>query len=182
MSDEPTEHRRSRTPVAMALVGAVAATAIVVPSMLFLSRDEGSSAADVSGYLNDQTPIVQERSEEVLNLLVNYDARTLEGVVDDMLAISTGNFREDYEEIVGGELNDALSESSVSSEGEILHGPEVTFASASRAVSLSSVEQTTRSGENAEGQTITHLIRLTLIRAGAEWKADRIEILSAEVA
>lgn len=181
MSDEPTEHRRSWSPGAMALVGAVAAAAIVVPAMLFLRRDEGPSAADVSRYLNDQTPIVQERSEEVLNLLLNYDPGTLEGVIDDVLAISTGNFREDYEEIVGG-LNDTLSEASVSSEGEILQGPQVTFASASRAVSLSSVEQTTRSGENPEGRTITHLIRLTLIRAGAEWKADRIEILSAQAA
>jgi hypothetical protein len=182
MSDEPADQVRSRTKLAMAVVGALIAAAILVPLMLFLGRDDGSTATDVSGYLTEQVPLVEQRTEEVLGLLVNYDAKTLEGVIDDMLAIATGNFRDQYEEIVSRGLNDALSEASASSEGEILKGPQVTFASGSRAVSLASVEQTTRSDENPEGRTITYLMRLTLVRNGDEWKADRIEILSGEVA
>jgi hypothetical protein len=171
-----------RAPVALAAVGALMAAAIIIPLMLFINRDEGPTSTDVSGYLSEQTPVVERRAREVLGLLVNYDAETLEGVIDDMLAVSTGNFRDQYEEIVSRGLNNALSEASASSEGKILQGPRVTFASASRAVSLASVEQTTRSEENPEGRTITYLMRLTLVRNGDEWKADRIEILSGEVA
>ncbi|MQB00557.1 MAG: hypothetical protein GEU78_09740 [Actinobacteria bacterium] len=182
MSDEGAGPRSARPRPITAVVWALIAAAILVPLMLFLGRDQGPTAADVTGYLKRESPGVEQRSEEVLDLLVNYDAETLEGVIDDMLAISTGNFREQYEEIVTRGLNDAISEASASSEGKILQGPQVTFASASRAVSLASVEQTTRSGENPEGRTFTYLVRLTLVRSGDEWKADRIEILSGEVA
>jgi hypothetical protein len=180
MDDEAPDGNTSRAAISMAVVGALIASAVLVPLMLFLGKDEGPTAQDVSGYLTSQSPRVERRTEEVLDLLVNYDSETLEGVIDDMLAVSTGNFRDQYEEIVSRGLNDALSEASASSEGRILQGPQVTFESASRAVSLASVEQTTKSGENPEGRTFTYLMRLTLVRNGTEWKADRIEILSGE--
>jgi hypothetical protein len=186
MSDETTHEPvgpiGERKPWAAALVGALIATAILIPTMLLLARDGGPDDAEVTTYLSSQEPRVERRAEEVLDLLVNYDSDTLEGVVEEMLGISTGNFRDQYEEIVSKGLNDALQEASASSEGEILQGPQVSFASASRALALASVEQTTRSGENPEGRTFTYLMRLTLVRSGGAWKADRIEILSGEVA
>jgi hypothetical protein len=170
------------SPIAVVVLTALASAAILIPTMLLLTRDEGSDPADVSSFLAGETADVEQRSWEVFDLLTNYDSTTFGDVSDRILALSTGNFREQYEEIVGTGLNEALAEAEASSEGEILHGPEITFRSANEAVALAGIEQTTRSETAAEGRTITYLMRLTLVRDGAEWKADRIEILSGEVA
>ena len=177
---EPTGRGYRRGALMAGLSGALIAAAVLIPSMLYLNREEGPTPTEISAYLSEETPAVESRSEEILGLLVNYDSETIEGVVDGMLAISTGNFREQYEEIVSRGLGDALSEASASSQGSILEGPQVTFTTSSRAVALASVEQTTTSSRNPEGRTFTYLMRLTLLRDDGEWKADRIEILTGE--
>ena len=63
MSDEPADRVGSRTKLAMAIVGALIAAAILVPLMLFLGRDDGSTATDISGYLTEQVPLVEQRTE-----------------------------------------------------------------------------------------------------------------------
>jgi hypothetical protein len=162
------------------LVGALVAAAVLIPAMLFLAPNDGPTDTEITGYLAEQEPRVERRSEEVIDLLMNYDADTLDEVADQMLGVSTGNFREQYEEIIGKGLNEALSEASASSEGRILQGPQVSFSSASQAIVLAGVEQTTRSDQNPDGRTFSYLLRLTMIRNGPEWKADRIEIISGQ--
>ena len=184
--DGATEATGPRPTWVAALVGALIAAAILVPTMLLVTRDEGADPPDVSSYLASESGNVEDRSEEVFDLLMNYDSETFDDVADTMLGVSTGNFRDQYEDIVGTGLNDALAEAGASSEGEILQGPQVTFRSATEAVALAGIEQTTRSATRPEGRTITYLMRLTLVRVatdggdGFEWKADRIEILSGE--
>lgn len=175
-----------RSAVAMAIVGALVAAAILIPTILLLTRDDAVDPSEVSRYLAAETNDVEDRSVEVFDLLTNYDSETFGDVADAMLGISTGNFREQYEEIVGTGLNEALAEAGASSEGQILHGPRVTFSSATEAVALAGIEQTTRSDTDSDGRTITYLMRLTLVRVPTdggefEWKADRIEILSGEL-
>ena len=164
------------------VIGALIAAAVLVPLMLLLTRDAEPEPADVSSYIAGETADVETRSEEVFDLLVNYDSESFEEVSDRMLAVSTGNFREQYEDILGTGLNEALTEAGASSEGQILNGPQVTFRSATEAAALAGIEQTTRSGSNPDGRTITYLMRLTLVRdESGDWKADRIEILSGEL-
>ena len=170
--------RRWMIPV---LVGSlvVSLSAAVVFGSLYLARD--ASLEEVGAVLAGESPAVEERAVQVADLLLNYDSTTLDRVSEDMLAISTGNFREQYEEVLsqGGGLGTALEEASASSRGQILTGPDVYFRTPSEAIAILQVTQTAQSSSNPGGQTIDYILKVTLIdTSDGGWKADRVEVLS----
>lgn len=165
------------------LVGALVvslATAAVF-GMLYLTRD--TSPQEVSALLAQERPEVEDTAAQVANLLLNYDSTNLEEVSRQMLDLATGNFREQYEEVLsqGGGLGAALEQASASSRGQIQQGPEVYFARASEAIAIMSVTQTAQSNSNPAGSTIDYVLKITLIdTADGGWKADRVEVLSSQ--
>lgn len=185
-SDVPGAHGTARTNAPQrwqtpALVGGlvVALSAALVFGTLYLAGD--TSLEDVGALLAEQSPDVEERAVRIANLLLNYDSTTLDSVAEDMLEISTGNFREQYEEVLsqGGGLGTALEEAAASSRGRILSGPDVYFRTASEAIAILQVTQTAQSSSNPGGQTIDYILKITLIdTADGGWKADRVEVLS----
>lgn len=187
--DGPTEEtlpvapeRRSRTVALLValLVFAVASAGTFAALWLQAAGDE-VTPADVNRFLDAREPAVAERVTEVLELLLNYDATTIDDVSDRLLEISSGGFSEDYEELVGGEnLEKALREASASSRGQIVDGPHVYFRDASEAVSITTVSQTVQSRSNPAGTTTDYVFRIILIRADGEWVADDVEILSTD--
>jgi hypothetical protein len=163
------------------LIGAlvVALSVAAVFGTLYISND--ASLQEVGELLGAESPAVEERAVQIANLLLNYDSATLDRVAEDMLEISTGNFREQFEEILsqGGGLGTALEEASASSRGEILSGPDVYFRTASEAIAILQVTQIAQSSSNPGGQTIDYILKITLIdTSDGGWKADRVEVLS----
>ncbi|MEA2452052.1 MAG: hypothetical protein QOG04_762 [Actinomycetota bacterium] len=164
--------------VALAVVSLAAAA---VFGFLYLSSDVSSD--DVGTALSEQSPQVKEVSEKVANLLLNYDSTNLEEVSAEMLSIATGNFREQYEEVLssGAGLGTALEEASASSRGSILKGPDVYFQSGSEAIALMNVTQTAQSNSNPAGTTIDYVLKITLIDTqDGSWKADKVEVISTQ--
>lgn len=140
-----------------------------------------TSAEEVSEYLGDRRPEVERRVSEVATLLLNYDSTNLEEISEQMLQMSTGNFREQYEDIVAGALQQALEKSSSSSRGQIVEGPDVYFQSPSEAVAIMRLSQTTQSADNPGGQSFDYVMKITLVDTkDGGWKADRAEILSQQ--
>lgn len=171
--------RRSRTvPILVALlVFAVAAAGAF--ATLWLTKDDDFTSAEVEQYLDARAPAVSDRVTEVMDLLLNYDATNIEEVGDRLLAMSTGNFGDDYEDLVGGgNLERALRQASASSRGQILDGPDVYFRDPAEAVGIVTVTQTAQSESNPTGITTEYVFRIILIRADGEWKADDVKILS----
>jgi len=161
------------------LVVSLAAAAVF--GYLYLTSDVSSE--DVGSVLADESPEVQEISQRVATLLLNYDSTNLEEVADQMLGIATGNFREQYEEVLssGAGLGAALEEASASSRGSILKGPDVYFRSGSEAIALMNVTQTAQSNSNPGGSTIDYVLKITLIDTqDGGWKADRVEVISTQ--
>src|SRR3989337_612028 len=111
---EPDTKRRWLTPLLVGLTVVGLATAAVF-GILYLRSEP--SAEDVGAFLSDERPIIEERSRKVADLLVNYDSTNLDEVSSQMLELATGNFREQYEEVLasGGGLGSALEEQSASS-------------------------------------------------------------------
>lgn len=172
--------RKWATPllVGLAVVG-LAATAVF--GFLYLTSDVSSD--DVGTALSEETPEVEEVSQRVANLLLNYDSTNLDEVSDQMLGIATGNFREQYEEVLssGAGLGAALEEASASSRGGILTGPDVYFRSGTEAIALMNVTQTAQSNSNPGGSTIDYVLKITLIDTqDGGWKADRVEVISTQ--
>jgi hypothetical protein len=142
-----------------------------------------TSAEDVGEFMNDQRPVAERRAIDVINLLMNYDSTNIDQIADRMLEISTGNFRQDYEETFSAGLGEAIEEASASSRGQILNGPEISFRSGSEALAIARVTQTTQNDENPQGNTFNYVIEITLIdTTDGGWKADRVELLSGQEA
>lgn len=173
--------RRSRAvPVLAALLVFSVATAASF-ALLWMGKDDDVTPADVAQYLEAREPAVNARVTEVMDLLLTYDATTIDEVGDRLLELSTGNFSDDYEDLVGGgNLERALRQASASSRGRILDGPDVYFRGPSEAVSIVTVSQTAQSESNPTGITTEYVFQITLIRADDEWKADDVKILSTQ--
>lgn len=176
---QPVAPRRPRTvPILVALlVFALAAAGAF--AALWLTKDDDFSSADVARYLDARAPAVTDRVTEVMNLLLNYDATNIEEVGDRLLELSTGNFGDDYEDLVGGgNLERALRQAAASSRGQILDGPDVYFRDPAEAVAIVTVTQTAQSKSNPTGATTEYVFRIILVRVDGEWKADDVKILS----
>lgn len=158
-----------------ALVLAVALAATFA-ALWFKERDPSSQ--DVSALLSSRSDEVESRVTEVLDLLVNYDSTNLDEVADRMLEISTGDFREDYEESFAAGLGSALEEVSASSRGQILDGPDVSFRRATEAVTVTRFTQFVQNNKDPTGRSIEYIMEITLIDTEEGWKADRVEVLS----
>ncbi|HVF52526.1 MAG TPA: hypothetical protein VNC78_02855 [Actinomycetota bacterium] len=155
------------------------ALAAVLGAKTLVETDASSS--EVADFMKEQTPRVARSATEVATLLMNYDSTNLEEVSADLLSRSTGNFREDYEDVLSGGLSDALKEASASSRGQILEGPDIFFREPSEAIAIIRLSQTTQSTENPEGQSFIYVMKITMLETKeGGWKADRIEILSQE--
>ena len=180
---EPRDERPERgwkVPVlaALAVVGLASAA-----TFGFLYITAAAAPDDVGSYLAAERPEVSERARSVADLLLNYDSTNLDAVSAEMLELSTGNFREQYEEVLssGAGLGSALEEASASSRGQILDEPDVSFRGPAEALAIMRVTQTTQSNSNPGGRTFEYILKITLVdTTDAGWKADRVEILSAQ--
>ncbi|MGH2730219.1 MAG: hypothetical protein ACRDJI_06360 [Actinomycetota bacterium] len=176
--DEPPEPGRDG---AKLLVGAlVLAVALAATFAALWLTERDTSPQDVTALLSSRSDAVESRVSEVLDLLTNYDATNLDEVAERMLEISTGDFREDYEESFAAGLGSALEEVSASSRGQVLDGPDVSFRTASEAIAVARVTQTVQNNANPTGRSIEYVMEITLIDTDSGWKADRVEVLSTE--
>ena len=176
-----TQPRKGWVTPVLAALAVVGLTAAGVFGFLYLTSDVSSD--EIGAALSEDSPEVQEKAQRVANLLLNYDSTNLEEVSAQMLELATGNFREQYEEVLssGAGLGAALEEASASSRGSILQGPDVYFKNGSEAIALMNVTQTAQSNSNPSGTTIDYVLKITLIDTqDAGWKADRVEVISTQ--
>lgn len=172
--------RRYRVPLLTgALVFALALAAVFLVLYLTAEPTAEETRDDVARFLDANEAEASETASEVITRLLNYDSTTIDEVADEILARSTGNFKEQYEEIIGSGFGGALKEVAASSRGQILTGPEVSFTSPDEALAIARVEQTSQSTNLPEGRRFVYVLELKLLKtAGGDWKADRVEILS----
>lgn len=163
---------------ALAVVGLASAA-----TFGFLYMTAAVAPEEVSTYLDAERGEVSERANQVADLLLNYDSTNLDEVSAQMLELATGNFREQYAEVLssGAGLGSALEEASASSRGQILDEPDIAFRAPAEALAIMRVTQTTQSNREPEGRTFEYVLKITLVdTTDGGWKADRVEILSAQ--
>lgn len=167
--------------VPMLIGGLVVAVALAATFAVLWAQGRETTPREVSSFLDGERSVVEERSTDLVNLLMNYDSTNLDAVSAEVLSLSTGDFATDYEDTLARGLGAALEKSTASSRGQILDGPDVFFESPSEATAILRVEQTTQSNDNPQGQTFTYVMQLSLVDTTSEgWKADRVEILSQQ--
>ena len=164
------------------LIGAlVLALALAGTFAALWAQSRETSSEDVSAFLAEEAPAVETRAREVVELLMNYDATNLDERTEQIRAISTGTFLQQYEELIDQGLGAVLEEASASSRGQIISGPDVYFRSPSESVALVRVNQTTQSSDNPTGGSFLYMLRVTMVKtAGDEWVIQDVKILSEE--
>lgn len=180
-----TESPRKRDLKRFVIPGLVAALVVAIAMSgslaLLLARESETEPAEVGAFLAEAKPEVEDRVVEVVNLLTNYDATDIDSVVERMLEVTTGSFREDYGETFEQGFGEAIKEASTSARGQILTGPDVSFRSPDEAVAVLRVEQTIQNNRLPEGRSYVDVMQITLINtADGGWKADRVEILGGQ--
>jgi hypothetical protein len=177
---EPGAEKAPRKLLVPALIaGLVVAVAVAATFGALWAQSQEIDPEEVASFMNAEAPQVDRVATEVITLLSNYDATTIDDVADQMLEVSTGNFRTDYEETFAAGLGGALQEAEASTRGQILSGPDISFRSASEAIAVARVAETVQNKQIPTGRSFEYLIEITLIdTVDGGWKADRVEILS----
>jgi hypothetical protein len=182
--DAPARRQVPLVPLLVAALVLALSLAAVFAALWLTAEDvdtEAASARQVGEYMSARQADVTARATDVASLLLNYDSTNIEDVSDQILAMATGGFRDDYEDIVGsGNLQRALERLSSSSRGQILDGPDVSFRSPSEAIAIVTVSQTAQSESNPAGTNVDYVMQLTLLQTNEGWKADDVKILSEQ--
>jgi hypothetical protein len=178
---EVSETPRRKLLVPLLIGGLVFAVVLAATFAVLWAQNRETTDDEVAAFLGAEESVVQDQATELINLLMNYDSTNLEDVSAEVLELSTGDFAQDYEDILAGGLGAALEESTASSRGQILDGPDVFFQSPSEATAILRVQQTTQSNDDPTGRTFIYVMQLSLVDTVSEgWKADRVEILSQQ--
>ena len=152
-------------------------SAVAFAALWLGSKD--AEPEEVTASLSAQSSAVEATATKVIDALLDYDSASLEEQREDLLALSTGTFRDQYEELIANDLKVILERTSASSEGDIADGPDVSFETASRAVAIARVvQEVTARGSGTKN--VFYVMRLTLISDPSGWKADTLQILSQQ--
>ena len=160
------------------IVLVVVALAIAVAFAALWNDERGTEPSEVTAYLAEQEPEARRTAATVLESIVNYDPESVEEDKDELLDLATGEFRDDYEDLLSGGLGEALEETGTRSEGEIVDGPDIGFTSAVRGMAVARLVQDITS--EAEDRQVLLVMRLGLVLEDGTWKADKLEILSQQ--
>lgn len=184
VTDEELEEEtppRGRLLTGLLVGGLVVMTALAATFLTLWLGSSEIGADDVRTYLSEQRPEIEGRARIAVDVLINYDSTNLKERRDEMLAISTGSFRDDYDEFTES-LGSVLAQAGASSTGSILSEPDISFASPEEAIALVRAEQITQTSDDPTGRSIEYVLQLGLIDTRQGWKVDSIEILSEEIA
>jgi hypothetical protein len=165
-----------RAVIALLVVIAVMAGLLV----FFVTRGSETDPDEVARYLRERSGTVSDVATEVIGALMTYDAESVDGQRDTLDDLTTGEFATQYEELLGGGLDEVLADTAAQSEGEIVSGPDISFTSATKAVSLARVVQEVSSNRDPTGRTIFYVMRITFTETNDTWLAERLEILSQQ--
>lgn len=159
----------------------LAMVAVMAGLLAYLfSQSSQTDPEEVARYLRERSGTVSDAATEVIGALMTYDATTVEEQKDTLEDLTTGEFATQYEELLGGGLDEVLADTGASSEGEIVTGPDISFTSATKAISLARVVQEVSSDQNPDGRTIFYVMRVTFTETNNTWLAEELEILSQQ--
>lgn len=163
--------------IAAAVIGA--ALAATFASLWIGAR--GTEPSEVDDFLSPEVSEIEDVATRVIDAITTYDSDSIDDRRAELLELSVGAFRDDYEELLAGGLGDVLEEEAASSEGEIVDGPDVGFSGSGEAIAVARVVQDVTSRGTPGGRTVFLVVKLELTLTGDEWKASSLKILSQQI-
>jgi hypothetical protein len=168
MTDDPViaEPRRSPALVLVTSLAVALAVAVAVLAVLLAGDDDGSDRIDE----------VRRAAGTFGEALVTYDYHEPDAHRDAVLALSTGSFREEYQDAFEQGLAEVITEVEAVSTGvaEDVYVSQLGEADA-QAIVVLDVEVTGVSGPRRQEDLY---IRLTFVEVKGEWKVDQVTDLN----
>lgn len=129
-----------------------------------------------------QGPSPAERRDDALAAsrrfalaLSAYDHRRLDRDVAEVLALSTGTFREQYDRALDTTAREALRENEAVATARVLTGPLLARLGTDDARTFTVLEQRVRT-KGAAAQVRRTRVDIVLVHTSQGWKADRVEV------
>lgn len=109
--------------------------------------------------------------------LTTYSATTVEKDVEEVLALSTGNFSKEYTQALGGdEFRKALIETQASSQGKLIDAV-IQSLDEEQAEVFVTFDQTVTNKDQKEPKTERRRMELLLIDTSKGWKVDKVTLV-----
>jgi hypothetical protein len=160
------------------------ALAVAIAFGLLWASERGVDPKEVTDVLQEQVEPVSERSVTLVELLMDYEVGTVEERSDQLLALSTGEFRDQYETLLSGGLGKALSKAETTARARIVDGPDVSFTSSTEADAVMRVIQTAKKKGALIPRRIFYVVRFHMQNVSPDdtpdWRAARLDILSQQ--
>lgn len=149
------------------LVAAVLAVAVAVAGIALVRR--GPTPAERRREASDLAEVFAVR-------LSSYDYRHFDADFRRVVALSTGNFRSQYQQaLAGDQFRKALASNQAVATAKVVDGPFAASVREDEARMFTIVEQRI-SGKNAKPQVRRTRVETIMIRTVKGWRVDRVEI------
>jgi Mce-associated membrane protein len=157
-----------RRPSVVAVVIAIL-VALVLAEAVLLFRGNGDERA--------RTDVLQT-SSRLLAALTTYNASTIAQQRTRVLALATGKFRQDYEQVTSPSLFDTLRKTQAELKGTILR-VAVASVEGDSATVLALVRTSTTNKDLKAPRVEVNVFELSLVHTRNGWRIDNVQILGA---
>jgi hypothetical protein len=119
---------------------------------------------------------VVQTSTRFLALLTTYNSATLDAQRREVLALATGKFRGEYQQLTGSSFLSALKDRQANSTGHVVRA-SVESVGSDTATTLCLVQVTVTNRDIKTPRAEQDLIELSLVKTSAGWRIDAVTIL-----
>jgi hypothetical protein len=184
MSDTEGSPRAAGVPGVLVVLMVALVAAAAAFGYLWV-RDRGTDPTEINGFLQTRLLGVTERAHTATELLMDYTSGTLEERSERLLAVSTGDFQEQYQTLLEGGLSEALSKANTTAKARIVDGPDASFLSSDDAVAIVRVIQTAKKEGAPLPRRIYYVLRFALTdispdQENPDWRISELRILSQQ--
>lgn len=124
-----------------------------------------------------QRKVVEAAARLFARELTTYSHETIQEDIEEVVALSTGSFKRDYQRAQGGKaFQDALVEAQGSSSGRLV-AVAVRSISDEEAEVVAILDQTVKNNKQTEPRTERRFLELLMVRTSSGWKTDRVSVL-----
>jgi hypothetical protein len=125
----------------------------------------------------DRRGEVTQTAERFALALSSYDYRHISGDLAAVRAMGVGNFRYQYEEVLGGEaFRKALTDNQAVATAKVVKGPYLAVLDNDEARTFTVLEQSVRGKGQTTPQTRRVRVESILVRTVEGWRVDWVEI------
>lgn len=124
-----------------------------------------------------QRDLVESSARIFVRELTTYSHKRIDKDIQEVVELSTGSFKRDYQRAQGGEaFQEALIQAEGSSDGKLV-AVAIKSISDDEAEVLTVLDQTVTNNKQTEPRTERRYLEILMVKTPSGWKTDRVSVL-----